>query len=96
MDREQQAARVQRLVDTIAQRTTELLPDERPAYIRDAIAKVREDFRQTYAADERLTASAMELVDAMEEWITARAHTLATDGGTQSAEPDPEAQKGQQ
>ena len=76
MNREQQAARVQRLVETIAQRAIERPRDARPAYIRDAIGKVREDFRTTYAADERLTTSAMELVDAMEGWITARVHTL--------------------
>jgi hypothetical protein len=47
MNREQQAARVQRLVETIAQRAIERPRDARPAYIRDAIGKVREDFRTT-------------------------------------------------
>jgi hypothetical protein len=81
MDKQQQAARIQRLVDTIAQRSVALPPDERPTYIKEEIAKVREAFRQTYAADERLMSSAMELVDAMEGQVEARAHALGTNRG---------------
>jgi hypothetical protein len=39
---------------------------------------VREAFRQTYGADARLAAYAMEFVDAMVGWIEARIHALET------------------
>jgi len=68
-------------VDTNARRSVALLLDARPTYIKDEIAKVREAFRQTDAADERLTASVMELVDAMEWQVEARAHSLGANHG---------------
>jgi Tfp pilus assembly protein PilF len=80
MDRKQQAVRIQRIVEAIVQRALEVPPDNRPAYIKNEIAKVREAFRQTYEADERLTASAMEFVDSMYSWIKARAKSLELGG----------------
>lgn len=67
-------------METIAHRAIEVPPDNRPAYIKNEIAKVREAFRQTYEADERLTASAMEFVDSMYPWIKARAKSLELGG----------------
>ena len=65
MDREQQAERIQRIVNAIAVRSLAVPPDVRPAYIQEEVAKVREAFCQTYEADARLAAYAMEFVDAM-------------------------------
>ncbi len=79
MDKKQQAERVRRIVEAIAQRAIEVPPDNRPAYIKNEIAKVREAFRQTYEADERLTTSAMEFVDSMYSWVKARAKSLELD-----------------
>jgi hypothetical protein len=76
MDREQQAERIQRIVNAIAERSLAVPPDVRPAYIQEEVAKVREAFCQTYEADARLAAYAMEFVDAMAGWIEARVHTL--------------------
>jgi hypothetical protein len=79
MDKKQQAERVRRIVEAIAQRAIEVPPDNRPAYIKNEIAKVREAFRQTYEADERLTTSAMGFVDSMYSWVKARAKSLELD-----------------
>ncbi|MFL5532275.1 MAG: hypothetical protein ACJ8BC_09930 [Gemmatimonadales bacterium] len=78
MNREQQAARIQKIVNTIAGRAVTVPPEIRPAYIREEGAKVREAFRQTYGADARLAGYAMEFVDAMAGWIEARIHALET------------------
>lgn len=79
MDRKQQAERIHKIVNTIAQRAIELPPDARPAYIKGEVAKVRDAFRQTYEADARLTTSAMEFVDSMYGWIKMRAQALETE-----------------
>ena len=65
MNREQQAARIEKIVTTIAERAVTVPPDHRPAYIQDEVEKVRQAFLQTYEADEGLRACAMELVDSM-------------------------------
>jgi hypothetical protein len=41
---------------------------------------VREAFRQTYEADARLAAYAMEFVDSMAGWINARVEAIQTGG----------------
>jgi hypothetical protein len=84
MDRKQQAARIQKIVDTIAERSLGVPPEARPAYIQEEVAKVREAFRQTYEADARLAAYAMEFVDSMAGWINARVKAIKTDGVRQS------------
>jgi hypothetical protein len=81
MDREQQAARIRKIVNTIAERVFAIPSEVRSAYIQEEVAKVREAFRQTYEADERLAAYAMELVDAMGGWIEARIHALRVGEG---------------
>ena len=79
MNREQQAARIEKIVTTIAERAVSVPPDQRSAYIRDEVEKVRQAFLQTYEADEGLRACAMELVDAMPGRIEARVHALETE-----------------
>jgi hypothetical protein len=81
MDKQQQAERIQKIVRSIALRATEFPPETRSAFIKDEIAKVREAFRQTYEADPRLTVSAMEFVDKMDDWINALVTILEMDGG---------------
>jgi hypothetical protein len=81
MDKQQQTERIQKIVDTIALKATELPIEVRPAYIEDEVARVREAFRQTYEADPRLAACAMELVDQMDEWIRARVQILEVGDG---------------
>ena len=54
-------------------------PEVRRAYIQEEVAKVRAAFRQTYEADTRLAAYAMEFVDRMAGWIEARIHALETE-----------------
>ena len=76
MDREQQTARIQRIVSSIAERCLGRPPEARTVFIQEEVAKVREAFRQTYEADPRLRACAMELVDSMPASIQARIHTL--------------------
>ena len=76
MDKEQQAARIQRIVYIIAERSLGMPPETRTPFIHEEVAKVREAFRQTYEADPRLRACAMELVDAMPGLIEARTHAL--------------------
>ena len=80
MDRKQQAMRVQKIVNTIAERSIAVPAEARSAYIQEEVAKVREAFRQTYAADTPLIAYAMSFVDAMDGWVKARVHALETDG----------------
>jgi hypothetical protein len=80
MERRQQAAWIQMIVNRIAERSLIVPPEARPAYIQDEVAKVREAFRQTYATDPRLTAYAMGFVDRMEGWIQARVRALETSG----------------
>jgi hypothetical protein len=80
MDRRQQAARIQMIVNTIAERSLVVPLEARPAYVHDEVAKVRETFRQTYATDPKLTAYAMGFVDRMERWIQARVRALETSG----------------
>ena len=76
MNREQQAARIEKIVTTIAERAVTVPPDHRSAYIQDEVEKVRQAFLQTYEADEGLRACAMEFVDKMSGWIETRVHTL--------------------
>ena len=76
MNREQQAARIEKIVTTIAERAVSVPPDHRSAYIQDEVEKVRQAFLQTYEADEGLRAYAMEFVDKMSGWIEARVYTL--------------------
>ncbi|MPR12365.1 hypothetical protein [Microvirga tunisiensis] len=79
MNREQQAARIEKIVTTIAERAVSVPPDHRSAYIQDEVEKVRQAFLQTYEADEGLRACAMAFVDKMSGWIEARVHTLETE-----------------
>jgi hypothetical protein len=79
MDKKQQAARIERIVDNIAERATAVPGTERSVYIQEEVSKVREAFRQTYEADARLAAYAMEFVDSMTGWINARVHALETE-----------------
>ena len=72
MNREQQAARIEKIVAAIAERAVSVRPDNRSAYIQDEVAKVRQAFLQTYEADEGLRACAMESVDKMSVWIEAQ------------------------
>jgi hypothetical protein len=76
MNREQQAARIEKIVATIAKRAVSVPPDHRSAFIQDEVEKVRQAFLQTYEADEGLRACAMEFVDAMTGRIEARVHAL--------------------
>jgi hypothetical protein len=84
MDREQQAARIQKLVNTIAERSLGMPSEIRTAFIQEEVTKAREAFRQTYEADPRLTACAMELVDAMPALIAARVHALESEAPTKT------------
>lgn len=79
MNREQQAARIEKIVTTIAERSLGVPPEIRAAFIQEEVAKVREAFRQTYEADEGLRACAMEFVDKMSGWIKTRVHALETE-----------------
>jgi hypothetical protein len=79
MDKQQHAARIQRIVNTIAERATAVPDGARPAYIQEEVAKVRDAFRRTYEADESSAAYAMEFVDTMARWIKARVHALETE-----------------
>jgi hypothetical protein len=74
MNREQQAARIEKIVSTIAERAVSVPPDHRSAYIRDEVEKVRQAFLQTYEADEGLRGYAMEFVDKMSGLIEAQVH----------------------
>jgi hypothetical protein len=86
MDKKQQAERIQKIVDTIALKAIEFPLEARPAFIEGEVARVREAFRQTYEADPRLAACAMELVDQMDEWIRERVQILEVgDGKTGTA-----------
>jgi hypothetical protein len=76
MNREQQAARIEKIVTTIAERAVTVPPDHRSTYIQDEVEKVRQAFLQTYEADEGLRACAMDFVDKMSGWIEARVHAL--------------------
>jgi hypothetical protein len=79
MDKQQHAARIQRIVNTIAERATAVPDGERPAYIQEEVAKVRDAFRRIYETDEGSAAYAMEFVDSMDRWIKARVHALETE-----------------
>jgi hypothetical protein len=79
MNREQQAARIEKIVTTIAERAVTVPPAHRSAYIEDEVEKVRQAFLQTYEADEGLRACAMEFIDKMSGWIEARVHALETE-----------------
>ncbi|WP_262265828.1 hypothetical protein [Microvirga yunnanensis] len=78
MNREQQAARIEKIVTTIAERAVSLPPGQRSAFILDEVEKVRQAFPQTYEADEGLRGYAMEFVDKMSAWVEARVHALET------------------
>ncbi|WP_262272145.1 hypothetical protein [Microvirga yunnanensis] len=78
MNREQQAARIEKIVATIAERAVSVPSGHRSAYIEDEVEKVRQAFLQTYEADEGLRGYAMEFVDKMSGWIEARVHALET------------------
>jgi hypothetical protein len=79
MDKQQQAAPVQRIVNTIAERAAAVPDGARPACIREKVARVRDAFRRTYASDEISAAYAMAFVDRMSGWIRARVHALPTE-----------------
>jgi hypothetical protein len=79
MNREQQAARIEKIVTTIAERAVTVPPDHRSAYIRDEVEKVRQAFLQTYEAEEGLRGYAMEFVDKLSEWIETQGHALETE-----------------
>jgi hypothetical protein len=79
MDREQRAARIQRIVNTIAERSLAMPREIQTTFIQEEVAKVRKGFRQTYEADPRLRACAMELVDVMPASVKARIHVLETE-----------------
>jgi hypothetical protein len=79
MDKKQQAARIQRIINTIAERATAVPDGVRPGYIQEEVAKVREAFRRTYDADESSASYAMQFVDTMDRWIKARVHELETE-----------------
>jgi len=90
MNREQQTARIEKIVTAIAERAVSVPPDHRSVYIQDEVEKVRQAFLTTYEADEGLRACAMEFVDAMAGWIEARVHALEAPGaeaGEGRAEP---------
>jgi hypothetical protein len=78
MNREQQAARIEKIVTSIAERTITMPPDHRSAYIQDEVEKVRQAFLQTYEGDAGLRACAMELVDSMTGSVEARVQALET------------------
>ena len=89
MDRQQQAARIERIVDTIAERSLDVPPEIRAAFIQEEVVRVREAFRETYEADPRLRACAMDLVDSMTGSVEARIHALETEAsGTAEVEED--------
>ena len=79
MNREQQAARIEKIVTTIAERAVSVPPDHRSAFIQDEVEKVRQAFLQTYEADAGLRACAMEFVTKMSGWIETRVHALETE-----------------
>jgi hypothetical protein len=85
MNREQQAARIEKIVATIAERAVTVPRDHRSAYIQDQVEKVRQAFLQTYEADEGLRACAMEFVDKMSGWIETRVHALETAATSKAA-----------
>ena len=95
MNREQQAARIEKIVTSIAERAVTVPPDHRSAYVQDEVEKVRQAFLQTYEADEGLRACAMEFVASMTGRIEARVHALETEAvgkteaGESRAEPKP-------
>jgi len=80
VDRKQQAARIQKIMDLIAQRAIELPPDARPAFIKTEVTGIRSDFQRTYEADPRLAVSAMALVDGMYGEIKMRVRRLERGG----------------
>ena len=80
MNREQQAARIEKIVTTIAERAVSVPPDQRSAFIKDEVEKVRQAFLQTYEADEGLRGYAMEFVDKMSGWIEAQVHERYAEG----------------
>jgi hypothetical protein len=94
MNREQQAARIEKIVTTIAERAVTVPPDHRSAYIQDEVEKVRQAFLKTYEADEGLRACAMAFVDKMSGWIEAQAHALETEtvGKTEAGEGEGQSQ----
>ncbi len=79
MDKKQQAARIQRIVNTIAERVTAVPEGSRPAYIQEEVARVRDAFRRTYEADASSAAYAMQFVDTMDRYIKARVRELETE-----------------
>jgi hypothetical protein len=79
MNREQQAARIDKIVSMIAERAVSVPPDHRSTYILDEVEKVRQAFLTTYEADDGLRAFAMEFVDKMSGWIEAQVHALETE-----------------
>jgi len=85
MDRKQQAARIQRIVDVIAQKAIAMPPDARLAFIKGEIAKVREDFRRTYETDPRLFISAMDLINSMYGQVKTRLEFLEMGSGKTGA-----------
>jgi len=76
MNREQQAARIEKIVATIAERAVSVPPGQRSAYIEDEVEKVRQAFLQTYEADEGLRGYAMEFVNKMSGWIETQVREL--------------------
>jgi hypothetical protein len=66
-------------VNSIAERAAAVPDGARSAYIQEEVARVRAAFRQTYEADARLAAYAMQFVDRMAGWIKLRVHALETE-----------------
>lgn len=84
MDRKQQAERIQRIMDSIAQRAVRLPADTRLSFIKDEVARVRGDFQRTYKTDARLAGSAMTFEDGMYGQIKMLVKNLETEAIRQS------------
>ncbi len=80
MNRDQQAERVRKVIDSIVERALAVPAEARLAFIKTEIVKVRGDFLQTYEADPRLAASAMELVDGIYSQVKARLKFVESNG----------------
>jgi hypothetical protein len=79
VERKQETAQIQKVIDLIAERAIELPPDARPAFIKREITGIRGDFQRTYEADPRLAVSAITLVDGMYGQIKMRVRGLEKD-----------------
>jgi hypothetical protein len=80
MDREQQAERIRKVIDSIAEGALALPPEARLTFIKSEIVKVQGDFLRTYEADPRLAALAGEFVDGIDSQVKARLTFFETKG----------------